>query len=98
MLDNAANRDYQDIGKLWPSGSRRLSRLYALGVDAYRLIPGLRRLMINPGESELRNTGQLIVDKDGRVKRSLLLATYEKGLAKLIEQPKNVGDAAIEAQ
>jgi len=54
--------------------------------------------MINPGESELRNTGQLIVDKDGRVKRSLLLATYEKGLATLIEQPEIVGDAAIEAQ
>jgi outer membrane PBP1 activator LpoA protein len=98
MLDNALNRDYQNIGKLWPSGSRRLSRLYALGVDAYRLIPGLRRLMINPGESELHNTGQLIVDKDGRVKRSLLLATYEKGLATLIAQPKMVGDAAIEVQ
>jgi hypothetical protein len=54
--------------------------------------------MINPGESELRNTGQLTVDKDGRVKRSLLLATYEKGLATLVEQPKNVDSATIESQ
>ena len=98
MLDNSANRDYQNISQLWPSDSKRLSRLYALGIDAYRLIPALRRLIINPGESALRNTGQLTVDKDGRVRRSLLLATYENGLTKLVEQPKNVGSLAIESQ
>ena len=98
MLDNSTNEDYQNINQLWPRDSKRLSRLYALGVDAYRLIPALRRLMINPGESELHNTGQLTVDKDGRVKRSLLLATYEKGLARLIEQPEKMDSLAIEAQ
>ncbi len=98
MLDNSANRDYQAIRQLLPGSSKGLSRLYALGVDAYRLIPALRRLMINPGESELRNTGQLSVDKNGRVRRSLLLATYEKGIARLVEQPKNLGSLSIQAE
>ena len=98
LLDNATNTDYRKVSKLWPGGSKRLGRLYALGVDAYRLIPALRRLMINPGESELRNTGQLSVDKVGRVRRSLLLATYEKGLPMLLVQPENTDGLSVEAQ
>ena len=98
MLDNSGNQDHRGISQLWPSSSKRLGRLYALGVDAYRLIPALRRLMINPGESELRNTGQLTVDKNGRVRRSLLLATYNKGIARLVEQPANMDSLVIEAE
>ena len=98
LLDNAKNRDFKNISELWPDGSKRLGRLYALGIDTFRMIPALRRLMINPGESELRNTGQLIVDNEGRVRRSLLLATYEKGLPMLLEQPVKNDDLTIEAQ
>ena len=87
MLDNRNNADYQQVNRLWPDESRRFSRLFALGIDAYRMIPSLRRLMINPEESQLHNTGMLSVDKNGRVKRSLLMATYEKGRARLIERP-----------
>ena len=87
MLANSDNHDFQEIRHYWPSSSKHFSRLYALGIDAYRLIPALRRLMINPGETELRNTGQLSVDKNGRVKRELLIATYNRGIAKLLEQP-----------
>jgi hypothetical protein len=89
MLDNSDNRDYQEVRNYWPDSSRHFSRLYALGIDAYRLIPALRRLMINPGESELRNTGQLSVDRNGRVKRALLIATYNKGVTTLLEQPSS---------
>ncbi len=98
LLDNAKNRDFNNISQLWPDGTKRFARLYALGIDAFRLIPALRRLMINPGESELRNTGQLTVDNEGRVRRSLLLATYEKGLPMLLEQPVKNDDLSIEAQ
>ena len=89
MLDNSDNRDDQEVRNYWPDSSRHFSRLYALGIDAYRLIPALRRLMINPGESELRNTGQLSVDRNGRVKRALLIATYNKGVTTLLEQPSS---------
>jgi hypothetical protein len=87
MLDHAQNRDFRQVSKLWPDSSKRFSRLFALGIDAYRMIPSLRRLMIHPGEFELLNTGRLTVDKNGHVKRALLMATYEKGVARLLQQP-----------
>lgn len=97
MLDNQNNLDHQNISKLWPDSSQRFSRLFALGIDAYRLIPSLRRLMINPQESVLQHTGALSVDSKGRVKRSLLMATYKKGTAKLLKTPTQDGVADEEA-
>jgi hypothetical protein len=43
--------------------------------------------MINPQGSMLQHTGALSVDSNGRVKRSLLMATYENGKAKLLKAP-----------
>ncbi|TNF90029.1 MAG: penicillin-binding protein activator [Gammaproteobacteria bacterium] len=87
MLNNQNNPDYKQVSRLWPQSSQRFSRLFALGIDAYRMIPSLRRLMINPEETMLHNTGELSVDKNGRVHRSLLMATYENGRAKLLKTP-----------
>ena len=87
MLDNRNNADYRQISNYWPDESQRFSRLFALGIDAYRMIPSLRRLMINPEEKLQFHTGLLSVDKTGRVKRSLLMATYEDGKAQLLETP-----------
>lgn len=95
MLDNASNPDFQQITQLWPESSRNFSRLFALGLDAYRLIPSLRRLMINPGESEAFNTGELSVDKSGQVHRALLMATYENGVARLLKRPDPLEDSAL---
>jgi outer membrane PBP1 activator LpoA protein len=87
MLDNRNNADHKQISEYWPYESQRFSRLFALGIDAYRMIPSLRRLMINPGESIQHHTGRLSVDDSGQVKRSLLLATYRNGRTRLLETP-----------
>ena len=90
MLDNRDNNDYRQISRYWPNESQRFSRLFALGIDAYRMIPSLRRLMINPEEKLQHHTGLLSVDSKGRVKRSLLMATYENGRAKLLQTPNTL--------
>ena len=90
MLDNTHNQDYQNVSRLWPESSKRFSRLFSLGIDAYQLIPSLRRLMIQPEESVLQNTGELSVDSKGRVKRALLMATYKEGIAKLLKSPSKL--------
>ncbi|MCP3687637.1 MAG: penicillin-binding protein activator [Gammaproteobacteria bacterium] len=82
MLNHQDNPDYQQITRLWPSSGNRFGRLFALGIDAYRITPSLRRLMIHPEESSTHHTGELTVDKNGRVHRRLLLAIYEHGLAR----------------
>lgn len=85
MLNQKDNPDRAQIKKLWPNDSNRFSRFFAFGIDAYRLIPSLRRLMLHPEESVSHNTGELTVDKNGRIHRQLLMATYLKGLATLID-------------
>ena len=61
------------------------------------MIPSLRRLMINPEESLQHHTGLLSVDKTGRVKRSLLMATYENGRTQLVANTEylNLADRII---
>ncbi|MDJ0881644.1 MAG: penicillin-binding protein activator [Gammaproteobacteria bacterium] len=85
-LDNVNNEDYQNIMKLWPQQNQRYAKFFALGLDAYRLIPSLRRLMVNSEENIALNTGTITVDKEGRVHRQLILATYEKGRAQILKQ------------
>ncbi len=90
-LQNDSNPDYQQIARRWPKSVKRYGRFFALGIDAYRLIPSLRRLLLNPGEKLPMNTGTITLDANGRVHRELLLVTFEKGLAKIIKH--SVGDA-----
>ncbi len=85
-INNSSNPDYQAINKLWPKQSQRYAKFFALGVDAYNLIPSLRRLKINPEKSEPYNTGAISVDQNGRIHRELLLATYKNGRATIFEE------------
>ena len=94
MLDNRNNPDFQQVSQYWPYESQRFGRFFALGIDAYRMIPSLRRLMINPEEQLQHHTGLLSVDQDGRVKRSLLMATYVNGRARLLKTPDTLNLSA----
>lgn len=51
-------------------------RLYAMGIDAYRLAPRLDALAGNPGASVAGQTGRLSIDALGRVRRQLVLARF----------------------
>ncbi len=97
-LQNATNTDYRQVAKRWPKTVKRYGRFFALGIDAYRLIPSLRRLLINPGQKVATNSGLISIDRNGRIHRELLLATFDKGLAKVIRQAVNeTPDEGIEA-
>ena len=85
-LNNTTNADFARVNKLWPGDSERYARFFALGIDAYKLIPSLRRLLINPEEKQALNSGTLSVDKNGRIHRELILATYTKGIAQLLKE------------
>lgn len=51
-------------------------RLYAMGIDAYRLAPRLQALAATPGASFDGQTGRLSVDALGRIRRELILARF----------------------
>ncbi|MFO8156424.1 MAG: penicillin-binding protein activator [Pseudomonadota bacterium] len=66
-----------------PSG--QLQRLYALGQDAWDLLPRLAFLRENPHERMDGATGTLHIDDRGRVGRDLLWGRFERGLPVLME-------------
>jgi len=73
------------LAKHWSTQAERRSRLFAMGFDAYRLIP-----MLNSGggsESEALQgmTGTLTVDAQSRVLRSLPWARIQRGRPELMD-------------
>ena len=64
---------------------RNYPRLYALGLDAYRIIPYLARLQANPFERFPGLTGSIAVNDNNRVKRELLWATFSNGYPEVLE-------------
>lgn len=71
----------EHFGTLWPDSAERFSRLFALGLDAYTLVPRLQALAQDPSLSIPGRTGLLSLDSDGRVQRSLVWAHFEQGMA-----------------
>lgn len=51
-------------------------RLYAMGIDAYRLAPRVAALAADPAATFPGQTGTLSIDAAGRVRRTLILGRY----------------------
>jgi outer membrane PBP1 activator LpoA protein len=71
----------EHFAALWPESAERFSRLFALGLDAYALVPRLQSLIRDPTLSIPGRTGLLRLSPDGRVHRSLIWAHFERGIA-----------------
>lgn len=62
-----------------------LLRLYAMGADAYRLVPELNVLSRDPDKQYQGATGALSINELGQVKRSMPWAKFTQGELKLIQ-------------
>lgn len=82
----------QMIRQNWPGMADRYTRLFALGVDAYRVIPYLGRLRAQPFASFEGVTGRLRLDPSGRIERDLLWAQFVQGVPRLLEQGAGVAN------
>lgn len=71
--------DYPDIyGEYWPA-ERRLTRLHAMGYDAYHLVGELFNARETGIEEIVGATGRLFLTTDGRVHRKLAWARFDRG-------------------
>ncbi len=70
---------------LWPRASQRLPRLFALGYDAYSLLPYLHRLKATSPQSLPGATGELFSDEQGVIHRKTLWAKFNGGVPRLLE-------------
>lgn len=64
--------------KYWPE-ERRLGRLHAMGYDAYHLIAALFAARSGPMQEIDGATGTLYLDADGRIRRRLAWAQFQRG-------------------
>ncbi|GAC15620.1 penicillin-binding protein activator [Aliiglaciecola lipolytica] len=60
-----------EVAKIWPKQDDTLKRLFALGFDAYSLVPDLPGLSALPQVSVKGLTGTLSIDQDGNIIRVL---------------------------
>jgi outer membrane PBP1 activator LpoA protein len=84
----------QSINTQWPESARKYSRLYAMGIDAWQIIPYLGQLGSGMFNEYPGVTGNLILDNERRLHRELRWARFRNGLPQ-VEQP---GTAEVEKQ
>jgi outer membrane PBP1 activator LpoA protein len=76
---------HQAVQENWTERAETYGRLYAFGVDAYRVIPHLPRLRQYPFMSFEGVTGRIALDPGNRVKRSLVWAQFRNGRPEVLE-------------
>lgn len=84
-LQGSTNSNFARIAEHWPRSLQRFPRIYALGLDAYRILPQLARLRANPHERFPGLTGSISLDYENRIHRELLWATFSNGRATVLE-------------
>ncbi|NIV17030.1 MAG: ABC transporter substrate-binding protein [Woeseiaceae bacterium] len=74
----------------WPE-ERRLGRLHAMGYDAYQLIAALYSTRTGPMAGIDGATGRLILDHDGRIRRDLAWAQFQRGEPVALPEAEDAG-------
>jgi uncharacterized protein len=73
---------HADIAAQLPGAQGGAARLFAFGMDAWNLVPYLDWLRAHPGSYLPGASGQLTADEFGRVRRVLIWAKFQGGLAR----------------
>lgn len=69
---------FTQIKKRWPD-AHRYTRLYALGIDAYQLLPNIETLKSSSDAFFDGRSGKLFLDASGRIHRKLSQAEFSDG-------------------
>ena len=65
------------------------ARLYAMGIDAYRLYPRLKQLSALPNSKIFGVTGDLSLDFEGKIHRKMPFAIFKRGRPVALNLDKN---------
>ncbi|HWU74957.1 MAG TPA: penicillin-binding protein activator [Rhodanobacter sp.] len=74
--------DRGTIAAMLPAARDGSARLFAFGMDAWNLVPYLDWLRAHPGSYVPGASGQLAADRFGRVRRVLIWAQFQNGIAR----------------
>jgi outer membrane PBP1 activator LpoA protein len=84
------------INEHWPANAARYARLYAFGIDAYRVVPylgGLGGGMLGVYHGV---TGNLSLDALGQINRNLRCAKFSHGLPTLLEPDTDTANRTLD--
>ncbi len=70
------------IQKLWPDENRQYTRFYAMGIDAYHLIPQIKHMATFRYQRHSGETGSLSLNESNRIVRQLPWARFRRGIAR----------------
>jgi outer membrane PBP1 activator LpoA protein len=82
LLAGPASPIRADVERLWPRRAAQYQRFYAMGADAYDVIPFLNNLKKYPYERFNGQTGVLQLDDGNRIVRQLQWARFSNGVAR----------------
>ncbi len=89
--------NHDDIATQLPAAQGSAARLFAFGMDAWNLVPYLDWLRSHPGSYLPGASGQLTADQFGRVRRVLIWAKFQDGLARPIGGSLEMDDVPASA-
>jgi outer membrane PBP1 activator LpoA protein len=89
--------NHDDIAAQLPAAQGSAARLFAFGMDAWNLVPYLDWLRAHPGSYLPGASGQLTADQFGRVRRVLIWAKFQDGLARPIGGSLQMDDVPASA-
>lgn len=93
LLDPAQKNTpmYQRIEQYWSDRLDNNPRLFAFGIDAYRILTQLDRMALDQSARFGGVSGGLAVGADGRIQRQLLWARFVDGTPRLLEDASMAG-------
>lgn len=82
ILDAAigSRSTYKAVSESWPEDFDQYARLYALGLDAYKISTQIDQLTMLPDLGISGMTGMLTLDNQQYVQRKLIWASFKKGI------------------
>lgn len=82
ILDAAigSRSTYKAVAESWPEDFDQYARLYALGLDAYKVSTQIDQLTMMPELGISGMTGMLTLDKQQYIQRKLIWASFKKGM------------------
>ncbi len=85
LFDGADRRTHAVVERYWSPRAAGIERLYAFGIDAYRVLPHLGKLRLQPGLRVPGVTGDLSMDQRGVLHRKLTWMRYVNGTPRRAE-------------
>lgn len=91
LFGQVDRESYDLVRRSWPGPAASYARLYAFGIDAYRVLPFLSRMRARASMRVPGVTGDLWMDTDGVLHRNMSWLRFDDGVPTVIGEADGLG-------